>query len=161
MASGTGRTLTAEEQLIRAFMMGVHTLFVDHLSDEVTVGSVDPEQFDASDVIGTITFDGAMVGDVKVRFPREAARAIVGKYTGLGDVPDAIFGDGVGELCNVIIGRAKSSISGEYVKISPPTVDTGPASSRIEDGTKQVACDTSFGRIWILFSARQAGRAAA
>jgi len=161
MAPGTGRKLTAEEQLIRAFMMGVHTLFVDHLSDAVSVGSVDADEFDQSDVIGTITFDGAMVGDVKVRFPREAAKAIVGRYTGLGDVPDAIFADAVGELCNVIVGRAKSSMSGEYVKISPPTVDKGPTPARVPEGTKQVACDTGFGRIWILFSARQAGRAAA
>jgi CheY-specific phosphatase CheX len=161
MAANKARELTAEEKLIRAFMMGVHTLFVDHLQDEVSVGSVDTDEFDASDVIGLITLDGAMVGEVRVRFPREVAKAIVGRYTGLADVPDAIFGDAVGELCNVIIGRAKSSIGGEYVKISPPTVEKGPANTKAAEGTKQVACETSLGRIWILFAARQAGRAAA
>jgi len=161
MAKQKTRELTGEERLIRAFMMGVHTLFVDHLSDEVTVGAVDTDDFDPSDVIGLITLDGAMVGEVRVRFPEAAARAIVSRYTGLAEVPDAIFSDAVGELCNVIIGRAKSSIGGDYVKISPPTVEKGPAGTRVAEGTKQVACETGLGRIWILFAARMAGRAAA
>lgn len=155
MSADGATTETEQGKLLRAFFLGVHTLFVEHLKDEVNVADDGNEAPGDDDIVGEVTFEGGVAGHVRIRFPREAARAIISKYTGLPEVPDAIFGDAVGELVNVIVGRAKSSLEGEYVSMSTPRVHDGDLPAREEDDERHFVCSTGFGPVWIDFAASE------
>ncbi|MFK7961742.1 MAG: chemotaxis protein CheX [Phycisphaerales bacterium] len=160
--SADGATTESEQaKLLKAFFLGVHTLFVEHLKDEVNVAVEAAQEPGADDIMGEVTFDGGVEGHVRIRFPREAARAIISKYTGLPEVPDAIFGDAVGELVNVIVGRAKSSLDGGYVSMSTPRVLDGELPARQPGDERHFVCSTGFGTVWIDFTATDQGQKAA
>lgn len=151
-----------EQKILKAMLVGIHSLFVKHLEARVKIEpETENDRLSSKDLIGEITFDGAMVGYMKVRFPEKAARGIIGKYTGLDPVPDEIYRDACGELVNVIVGRAKSSLGGEYIKITPPSIHDGPAEIGPLTSGHRFACESNFGTIWVDFEARTAGRRAA
>ncbi len=80
------------------------------------------------DVSGVIGITGEAVGSIAVSFPRKVALKIVSNFTGEEVVGiDADTADAIGEITNMIAGRAKKIFSdkGIKLKISVPNVVIG------------------------------------
>ncbi|MHC4911262.1 MAG: chemotaxis protein CheX [Planctomycetota bacterium] len=139
-------------EYIQPFLNSLHGLFAEHLAGTITVGKpcINPSGTPPYEVSGVISFTGSVIGRAVVSFPMDVAIKVVKAYLEMDELPEGLLEDCVGELANVIVGRAKSDLETYQVIISPPTVITG--------GTYQIApqrgaacvsvpCETSFGRV--------------
>lgn len=109
------------------FIKAAREVFASMLAMEMTPGkpflktATLPAQF----ISGIIGFGGDIAGNVVVSFPREVATVLVQKFAGINVAPDhPDFLDAIGELTNIIVGGAKSSMGGS-INISVPSVIYG------------------------------------
>jgi chemotaxis protein CheX len=113
---------------INPFLASISEVFSTMLGAELTRGelsltmSFQPQH----DVSGVIGLSGKASGTVVISLDRDVA--ITATERMLGDRPDSINADvvdAVGELVNMIAGRAKSNLSELEMNLSLPTVITG------------------------------------
>jgi CheY-like chemotaxis protein/CheY-specific phosphatase CheX len=119
--------------IAQPFVAAVTETFDGLLGLEAIGTSVDePETSDAASrdaITALIEFSGPRFGVVIVTFPHDVARATVERMLhGSGAVEEGDVTDGVGELVNIVSGRAKSVLSAlgmGRLDMSVPTVLTG------------------------------------
>ena len=139
-------------EYVQPFVDSLKNLFVAHLSADLEVGKplLNPDGKPAYEYCGVIGFSGAASGRTVVSFPADVALKLVQAYLGMDDVPDEVLNDCVGELANVIVGRAKSMLESYQIVISPPTVVHGTSFSIAEQQGSvciSIPCTTTFGPV--------------
>jgi chemotaxis protein CheX len=84
------------------------------------------------DVSGVITLDGTTAARLALSFSRDTAIRMVAQLLAVEEceVDDAILGDGVGELANIVAGAAKGRMAStnHQIRLSLPEVVMGAAS---------------------------------
>lgn len=80
-----------------------------------------------ADVSGVISLSGETAVQVALSFPRETATKMVAQLLAMEpcEVDDAILGDGVGEMANIVAGMAKGRLPhhhNERTQLSLPSV---------------------------------------
>lgn len=112
---------------IQPFVDSIDTLFVQHLGGTVERATlrINPTGHPAYEISGVIAFSGAILGRAVLSFPREVAERVVTAYLKLSPLPEGVLADCVGELTNIVVGRAKSSLERLQIVIAPPTVIDG------------------------------------
>jgi len=117
--------------------------------------------FDVSAIIG---LSGDCVGSVALSFPLDTAAALVSRFVGSTvTADDADFGDGVGEIANMVTGGAKANFHGRDVSISCPSVIVGPGHrvfQQRELPVVEIPVDSDAGPFVLLVSIREAAAAA-
>jgi len=114
-------------EYMRPFIDSLKALFEGHLRQPLTIGKPFARR-DAKapyDVSAVIAFTGTVVGRAVISFPMEVAQRVVTAYLQIDPPPPGALHDCVGELANIIVGRAKSSLANQSIMISPPTVIAG------------------------------------
>ncbi|MFI4859430.1 MAG: chemotaxis protein CheX [Phycisphaerales bacterium JB063] len=81
-----------------------------------------PQDIPRERVVGCVSISGDVQAHVRLIFPSETGDALVRRMTGLSEVSAQGVDDALGELCNMIVGSAKSSLSLEHTSLSCPTV---------------------------------------
>jgi chemotaxis protein CheX len=136
------------------FLLAARGVLEQELGGEVSRGKVRVErgEFAVGEVTAVVGVTGALSGAVMYRMSEQTALAIVGRMMGQQFTElDALARSGVGELGNVITGRAgvlleKGGISAD---IAPPMliVGRGGQLSSLEIPRLVVPLDTSAGEI--------------
>jgi chemotaxis protein CheX len=139
-----------ETEYLKPFVEGAQELLSTMLQSPCDV--VESADAMSVDVSGLISLDGSSVATLALSFSRDTAVRLVAQLLAVeeAEVDDAILGDGVGELANIVAGAAKSRLShgNGQVKLSLPEVLFGnehqlPRSS-VHDST-QVRFATNYG----------------
>ena len=114
-------------EYIQPFVDSLKNLFVNHLAGSITIGKPELNRTGTPrfEISGVITFTGTVVGRVVVCFPDQVAVALVKAYLGMEELPEGVVDDCVGEMANIIVGRAKSDMEQHQIVISPPTIVRG------------------------------------
>ncbi len=111
------------------------------------------------DVSGVIGFSGGIVGSVVVSFQKDAAMKLVAGFAGMElEFGGADFADAIGELTNMIVGRAKKDM-GAIANISIPNVIIGANHiiARLSDvPTLVIPCQTPAGNFAVEVNIRKA-----
>ncbi len=110
------------------FILSTYEVFDSILDCEVKAGNIRKNTIEkgSQDLIGIIGLSGTAQGSVAIKFPVETALSIVGEMIGSKmKRVDASVVDGVGELVNIIAGKAKRNMKGHKLSISLPTVIRG------------------------------------
>lgn len=154
--TATKNTHAFKVEYIKPFIDSLTGLFVDHLGATIAIGSPELNQsgHPTFEVSGVIAFTGTVEGRVVVSFQTEVAEKIVRGYLQMEDLPEGVLEDCVGELANVIAGRAKSEMEQQQIVISPPTVIRGTdyQIAKAKGTVISVPCDTSYGPIRVEIS---------
>lgn len=113
---------------INPFIMSTYEVFESMMDCEVKAGDIqiNSDEKDSLDLVGIIGLSGTAQGAVALRFPVKTALSIVGAMIGdkIRSVDSSVI-DGVGELVNIIAGKAKANMKGHSLSISLPTVVRG------------------------------------
>ncbi len=124
--------LEVKEQVFRTeymqpFVDSLKDFFQAHLGVDLILGmlTVNTDNRAPFEIAGVITFSGAVTGRAVISFSDEAAMAICTAYPKIDPLPEGVLEDCVGEIANVIVGRAKSALTHHSIVISPPTVVRG------------------------------------
>ncbi|MEM7230059.1 MAG: chemotaxis protein CheX [Planctomycetota bacterium] len=149
-------------EYLQPFIDSLHNLFVTHLSMTLEVGKpiLNQDGRPAFEYCGVIGFSGAVAGRAVVSFPAEVAIELVKAYLGMDEVPEEVITDCVGELANVIVGRAKSALEQYQIAITPPTVVFG-SNFRLSDQSGatciSIPCTSGIGPVQLEVSFHDAG----
>lgn len=113
-----------ETEYLNPFVEGVRELVSTMLQSSCDIcDSDDPLR---ADVSGVISLSGETAVQVALSFPRETATKMVAQLLAMepAEVDDAILGDGVGEMANIVAGMAKGRLpnSSERTQLSLPSV---------------------------------------
>ncbi len=120
---------TINPKLIIPFVNSVRDVFTTMVNVQTTVERPHFKTMSTPcyDVSGIIGFSGDIVGSVVVSFQRQAAIKLVAAFAGMEMQPDdPDFADAIGELANMIAGRAKKDLGGNAT-ITVPSVIIGNA----------------------------------
>jgi chemotaxis protein CheX len=100
-----------ETEYLKPFIDGVRELVSTMLQSSCELTAVDGVF--CADVSGVVNLRGATQVQVALSFPRDTATRMVAQLLAVepAEVDDAILGDGVGEMTNIVAGTAKSRIS--------------------------------------------------
>lgn len=118
---------TLNPKLIIPFVNSVREVFSTMVKVATTVERPHLKDVPAPsyDVSGIIGFSGEIVGSVVVSFQKEAALKLVESFAGMAlGAETADFADAIGELANMIAGRAKKDL-GANANITVPSVVIG------------------------------------
>ena len=155
-------------EYIQPFLNSLHNLFAEHLGGTISAGKpvLNSTGTPPYEVSGVIAFTGTVKGRAVVSMPMEVAEKVVRAYVNMDDLPAGVLEDCVGELANVIVGRAKSDLESYQIILSAPTVITGKIVKIAPQGGAacvSVRCETSFGSMQLDISVVSAvgGRSAA
>jgi len=113
-----------ETEYLKPFVDGVRELVSTMLQStcDISVGEDSP----SADVSGVISLSGETAVQLALSFPRETATKMVAQLLALeeSEVDDAILGDGVGEMANIVAGMAKGRLpnNNERTQLSLPSV---------------------------------------
>jgi len=140
--------------LAQPFLLAAKDVLAQELGGSVGRGSVRVEKgdFEAGEVTAVIGVTGALSGAVMYRMSEATALAIVGQMMGRKfDELDSLARSGVGELGNVITGRAGVLLerAGIRADIAPPMliVGRGGLMSSLDIPRLLVPLETSAGAI--------------
>lgn len=114
-------------EYMQPFVNSLKALFEEHLSGSIALGKLklNPNNKSPFDIAGVITFTGSVIGRCVVSFPMQVAEQVCAAYLQIEPLPEGAVQDCVGELANIIVGRAKSDLARHQIVISPPTVVFG------------------------------------
>lgn len=101
---------------------GVLAMMAQTPCDVVTRSASDDPSDDAEGVVGTIEITGALNASVSMRIPTATGRVLVERMTGQPSADETTVDDALGELCNMIVGSAKSSLDLADTTISCPRI---------------------------------------
>ncbi len=109
------------------FVNSIRGLFEGSLGKKVTFGKlkINEDGTPPHEISGVISFTGTVMGRAVVSFPLDVSVSICKDYLQMDELPEGVVPDCMGEIANVIVGRAKSDFSGHEIIISPPTVIHG------------------------------------
>ena len=119
----------------------------------------------AGDVSVLVSIFGGLNGTVVISMPRKAAIKFVASMLmddGIDDFNDDVL-DGIGEIGNLVVGTAKSSISQTYkveAAISIPTILTGkPHDIQHQKGVPCIGCvfNTAYGKFAVEVAVKPEG----
>jgi chemotaxis protein CheX len=110
------------------FLHSVENVFKTMVRTQVEFGK--PEILQKStashDVSGIIGFTGDALGSIVLSFPKDVAKALVGRFVGTElATEDPDFADAIGELVNMVAGGAKAKFDTARCDISCPSVVIG------------------------------------
>jgi CheY-specific phosphatase CheX len=127
MATGTVDKSAFKVEYMQPFIDSLKGLFESHLGHTLSVGklTLNPSGKPAYEVSGVIAFTGTVIGRAVFSLPWEVAEPVVKDYLNMPDVPPELVEDAIGELSNVVVGRAKGDLDRHNIVISPPTVVRG------------------------------------
>lgn len=127
MATATMSKNAFKVEYMQPFVDSLKALFDDHLGYPLTVGKlrVKENPNPSHEISGVITFTGTVIGRAVISFPMDVAENLTKDYLKMSELPDGVVPDAVGELANIIVGRAKSALKDHKITISPPTVIRG------------------------------------
>ena len=117
-------------ELAQPFLLAAKGVLEQEIGGEIGRGSIAVEKgdFEAGEVTAVVGVTGALSGAVMYRMSEATALAIVGRMMGqtFGEL-DALARSGVGELGNVISGRAGVLLerAGVRTEIAPPMLIVG------------------------------------
>ena len=79
------------------------------------------------DITGTIQLHGSQAIQLSLCFPHATAAGLVGQMLGLdpGACDEDTLRDGVGEMANIVAGRAKALLGSNKYSLSLPTITVG------------------------------------
>ena len=125
VAAGPKNALKIE--YMQPFVDSLKSLFEQHLKgtlkiDKMRMNESGTTQYDLSAVIA---FTGTVVGRAVISMPTEVAEKAAAAYLQMDPVPEEAVPDCVGEMANIIVGRAKAHLENHQIVISPPTVVKG------------------------------------
>jgi chemotaxis protein CheX len=113
-----------ETEYLKPFVEGVTELVSTMLQSACSIAPNEGPQ--SADVSGIISLTGHLPVQVALSFPRTTATKMVAQLLAMdeSEVDDAILGDGVGEMANIVAGMAKSRLSSEDspLRLSLPSV---------------------------------------
>lgn len=114
-----------ETEYLKPFVEGVRELVSTMLQSSCDI--CDSDEASCADVSGVISLSGETAVQVALSFPRETATRMVAQLLAMepGEVDDAILGDGVGEMANIVAGMAKGRLphhKDERTQLSLPSV---------------------------------------
>lgn len=114
-------------EYMQPFVRSLKFLFEDHLGDKLEIGKmrVNSTGRPPYELSGVINFTGDVIGRAVLSVSWEVAEGIVKAYLGIDPIPEGAVPDCIGELTNIVVGRAKSSLESHNIVISPPTVIDG------------------------------------
>ncbi|HEY5954994.1 MAG TPA: chemotaxis protein CheX [Polyangiaceae bacterium] len=146
-----------ETEYLRPFVEGAQEFVSLMLQSSCNV--VEAPHHANVDVSGVITLDGAKVARLALSFSRDTAVRMVAQLLAVDecDVDDAILGDGVGELANIVAGAAKGRLANidRQVRLSLPEVVIGAAHELTMSQAREAAhvrLATAYGefslRVW-------------
>jgi chemotaxis protein CheX len=116
-----------ESEYLSPFIEGVEELVQTMLQ---TACHVDPSPSgEETDVSGVISLTGGVNAQVALSFTRRTAARMVAQMLAIDEdeVDESILGDGVGEMANIVAGRAKARLSGadRSFQLSLPSIIVG------------------------------------
>ena len=96
-------------------------------------------------ILASITFSGTMEAHCVVEFPSSTAKILTSAFLASDetDWDDAMIGDAVGELCNMIAGGMRSVLGPPALSLRPllvPCISRVPAGSRDRETQKPGEC---------------------
>lgn len=114
-------------EYIQPFLDSLKLLFESHLGHNLQIQKPRLNESGRTEfeVAGVIAFAGTATGRAVVSFPAAVAEGLTKDYSQMDELPDGLMEDCVGELANIIVGRAKASLQNHDIVISPPTVVKG------------------------------------
>lgn len=116
-----------EPEYLSPFIQGVEELVQTMLQTSCRVDA-SPGSEDA-DVSGVISMAGEINAQLALSFPKRTARRMVAQMLAIeeSEVDEAILGDGVGEMANIVAGRAKARFGGgdAPLQLSLPSIIIG------------------------------------
>ncbi len=112
---------------MQPFVDSLRMLFTEHMKSTLKFGRIrrNPEGNPRFGISGVITFTGTVIGRAVLSFPNDVAKFVAQDYLKADPLPEDILPDCVGEIANVVVGRAKSELTQFRIRLSPPTVITG------------------------------------
>jgi chemotaxis protein CheX len=120
------------DQLLEPFRAAVEVALREWANTEVVVRQVDHQGRPpaADDISAMIALRGACDRSLVLSFPARTAAGLAGRILAdvRQDVEDALIGDCLGEVANVVAGQAKALLAGtpDAFVFSTPTVVVGP-----------------------------------
>ena len=148
-------------KLVVPFVNSVRDVFstMVHVTTQVERPHLKQMPAPSYDVSGVIGFSGGIVGSVVVSFQKDAAMKLVEGFAGMElEFAGADFADAIGELTNMIVGRAKKDM-GAIANISIPNVIIGANHiiARLSDvPTLVIPCKTPVGDFAVEVNIRKA-----
>jgi len=113
---------------IKPFVLSTIDVFESMMDTSVKAGKVVKctGEADSQNLIGIIGLSGTAKGTVALKFPEKTALSIVGAMIGDKiETFDSSVVDGIGELVNIIAGKAKLNMLDHKLSMSLPTVIRG------------------------------------
>lgn len=111
-------------QLAQPLIDSVHSVLT--MMTQTTCSAVqdggDVHDGDDERVIGSVSISGDVVAQVRLVFPRQTGEVLVQRMTGMAELPPDGVDDALGELCNMIVGSAKSSLALDHAALSCPSM---------------------------------------
>ncbi len=114
-------------EYIQPFLDSLKLLFEGHLGHDLKINKPKLNETGRTDheLAGVIAFAGTASGRAVVSMPLGVAEKLAIDYTQMDPLPEGLLEDCVGELANIIVGRAKGELKDHNIVISPPTVVKG------------------------------------
>lgn len=114
-------------EYIQPFVDSLKFLFESHLGDSLSFGKmfINETAIPSYEVSAVIGFTGTVIGRAVISFPEDVATKVAMDFLQMDPLPEGVLEDCVGELTNIVVGRAKADFQGHQIVISPPTVVKG------------------------------------
>jgi chemotaxis protein CheX len=116
-----------ESEYISPFIQGVEELVHTMLQTGCRVDA--SPSLEDTDVSGVISMAGEINAQLALSFPKRTARRMVAQMLAIdeNEVDESILGDGVGEMANIVAGRAKARFGGgaQPLQLSLPSIIIG------------------------------------
>ena len=127
MAAASAVNNSLKVEYIQPFIDSLKLLFESHLGHSLEIGKphLNPTGQPAHEMSGVIVFHGTATGRAILNLPMDVAEKLAVDFSQMDPLPDGLLDDCVGELANVVVGRAKASLQGHDITISPPTIVKG------------------------------------
>lgn len=128
MVTATAERNVFKVEYMQPFLDSLKLFFEDHLKGELTIGKmqINATGRPAYDISGVISFtSSAIIGRAVLSFPSDVAGKITKEFAQIEELDTGMVADCVGEVANIVVGRAKSFMENAGITISPPTVIQG------------------------------------
>ncbi len=127
MTPTTAQDHAFKVEYMQPFVDSLHILFTEHMNSSLKLGRIrrNPEGRPRFGISGVVTFTGTVIGRAVLSFPEDVAIRVCQDYLKADPLPADILADCVGEISNVVVGRAKSELTKFRIRLSPPTVIRG------------------------------------
>lgn len=145
-------------QHAQIFVQSVESLFAEMFNIPVSNADAQIKAADEPwlDITGTIGMTGSLSGAMALTFDRLAAEGVAAELLGKSiDFDSEDIADAVGELANIVAGKAKSMLNTDgTMSITCPTVTRGSCITHLNPGCDVISIefDCLLGRIRLEFS---------